>query len=186
MKSRAELFLDHLDGRIGSEPQFQLFGPDDGDLPRVTSIIYRDQPEAGLLTAFTYGLSLANHPDWKLGAPELVLCVESEDSAWGWAIADVAAQLRGKCPFSVGNTINFREQIAAYSAMSAFFVFFPTVLDREAATIRLPDRTVHIVGMYPIYEGEIGLIERIGPVAFWHSDNFDPYSVRRPDLSERS
>ena len=186
MKSRAELYLDHLDGLIDSEAQFQLFGPGEGDLPRVTSVVYRDQPEAGLLTAFTYGLSLAEHPDWKLGAPELVICVESEDSAWGWAIAEVAAQLRGKCPFCVGNTINFHEQIAAESAMSAFFVFFTSVLDREAATIKLPDRTIHIVGMYPIYEGEIGLIERIGPVAFWESDGYDPYSVHRPDLSERS
>ena len=183
MKSRAELYLDHLDGLIGAEPRFNLFGPEGGPLPRITSIIYSDQPEGGLLTAFTYGLSLAEHPDWKAGAPELVLCVESSDPAWGWAIAEVAARLRGQCPFCLGDTINFRERIAEESAMSAFFVFFSSVLDREAATVQLPDRMVHIVGMYPIYEGEIDLIRRVGPVAFWDLEGFDPYDVHRPDLS---
>ena len=91
--------------------------------------------------------------------------------------------LRGRCPFCIGNTINFRERIATESAMAAFFVFFPSVLDPEAATVNLPDRTIHIVGMYPIYEGEIDLIQRIGPVAFWDLDGFDPYDVHRPDLS---
>lgn len=183
MKSRAELYLDHLDGLIGAEPRFNLFGPEGGPVPRITSIIYPDQPEDGLLTAFTYGLSLADHPDWKAGAPELVLCVESGDPAWGWAIAEVAARLRGQCPFCIGDTIDFRERIAEESAMSAFFVFFPSVLDREAATIQLPDRTVHIVGTYPIYEGEIDLIRRVGPVAFWDMEGFDPYDIHRPDLS---
>jgi hypothetical protein len=184
-KSRAELYLDHLDDLVGAEPEFQLFGPEDGDLPRVTSIIYRDRPEPGLLTAFTYGLSLADHPDWKLGAPELVLCVESENPAWSWAVAEVAAQLRGRCPFCIGNTINFGEQIADESAMSAFFVFFSNVLEKEAATVELPDRTIHIVGMYPIYDGELELIDRIGAVAFWQSDGYDPYDVGRRDLSKR-
>jgi Suppressor of fused protein (SUFU) len=185
MKSRVELYLDHLDELIGAEPQFQFLAPEGGPLPRITSIIYPDQPEDGLLTAFTYGLSLTDHPDWKLGAPELVLCVGSRDFAWGWAIPEVAARLRGQCPFCIGDTINFRERIADESAVSAFFVL-PTVLDREAATINLPDRPVHIVGMYSIYGGEIDLIRRTGPAAFWDLDGFDPYDVHRPDLSRRS
>jgi hypothetical protein len=183
MKSRAELYLEHIEELADAEPLFWLFGPEDGPLPPVTSIIYRDRPEAGLLTAFTYGLSLADHPDWKFGAPELVLCVQSEDLAWGWAIAQAAARLRGDCPFSIGNTIRFHEQIAPESTMSAFLVFFPTVLDREAATVKLPDRTVHIVGMYPIYEGEVDLVNRIGPAAFWDLEAYDPHDVGRPDLS---
>ena len=70
--------------------------------------------------------------------------------------------------------------------MSAFFVFYPSVLDREAATVKLPDRTVHVVGMYPIYEAEISLIQQIGPVAFWDLDGYDCYSVHRPNLSQQS
>jgi Suppressor of fused protein (SUFU) len=139
-----------------------------------------------VLTPFTYGLSLADHADWKLGAPELVICVQSEDPAWGWAVAEVASRLRGRCPFCIGNTINFQEQIAAESEMSAFFVFYPSVLDQESATVTLPERPVHIVGMYPIYEGEISIIQQIGPVAFWDLDGYDCYSVHRPDLSQRS
>ena len=186
MKTSAELFLEHLDNLTGADPRFNLFGPEGESLPRITSIVYPDSPEPGLLTAFTYGLSLADHADWKLGAPELVICVESEDSAWGWAIAEVAARLRGRCPFSIGNTINFHDQIAGESDMSAFFVFYPSVLDREAATVKLPDRTVHVVGMYPIYEAEISLIQQIGPVAFWDLDGYDCYSVHRPNLSQQS
>jgi hypothetical protein len=186
MKTRAELYLDHLDGLIGAEPHFQLFGPEGGSLPRVASIIYPDRPDVGLLTAFTYGLSLADHPEWTLGAPELVLSVESADRAWGWAIAEIAAKLRGDCPFCIGDTINFHERIAEESEMSAFFVCFPSVLDREAATVRLPDRTIHFVGMYPIYEGEIALIQRLGPANFWQLEGYDPWSVHRPDLSLQS
>jgi hypothetical protein len=183
MKSRAELYLDYLDGLMGIEPEFRFFGPEGGSQSRITSITYRDRPEDGLLTAFTYGLSLANHPDWKLGAPELLICVQSDDPAWGWAVAEVAARLRGQCPFSIGNTINFRERISEESEMSAFFVFFPIGLEREDAKVELPDRTIHLIGMYPIYEGEIDLIGRIGPLAFWELEGFDPYDIRRPDLS---
>ena len=32
MKSRAELYLDHLYGLIGVEPRFNLFGPEGGPL----------------------------------------------------------------------------------------------------------------------------------------------------------
>jgi hypothetical protein len=37
-----------------------------------------------------------------------------------------------------------------------------------------------------LLEDEIDLICRIGPLAFWKSDGFDPYDVRRLDLSLRS
>jgi hypothetical protein len=183
VKSWAELYLDHLDALIGAEPEFRVFGPEGEGQSRITSITYQDCPEVGLLTAFTYGLSLADHPDWKFGAPELLICVQSDDPAWGWAVAEVAAQLRGKCPFCIGNTINFHERITDESEMSAFFVFFPIGLEREDTKVEIPDRTVNIVGIYPIYEGEIDLIQRIGPLAFWDLDGFDPYEVHRPDLS---
>jgi hypothetical protein len=186
MKPRVELYLDYLEGLIGAEPRFQFFGPEGGSQSRITSITYPDRPEVGLLTAFTYGLSLADHPEWKLGAPKLLVCVQSDDPAWGWAVAEVAAQLRGECPFRIGDTINFHERIAEGSEMSAFLVFFPIGLEREDAKVELPDRTVNIPGMYPIYEGEIDLIRRIGPLVFWESDRFDPYDVRRPDLSLES
>ena len=183
MKSRVEAYLDYLDGLMGAEPEFHFFGPEDESQSRIISITYRDRPEAGMLTAFTYGLSLAAHPDWKLGAPELLICVQSDDPAWGWAVAEVAARLRGQCPFSISNTINFREQISEESDMSAFFVFFPIGLEREDVKFELPDRTINLIGMYPIYEGEIDLIGRIGPLAFWEFEGFDPYDVHRSDLS---
>ena len=44
MKSRAELYLDYLDGLMGAEPEFQFFGPEGGSQSRITSITYRDRP----------------------------------------------------------------------------------------------------------------------------------------------
>ncbi|MFD7481046.1 hypothetical protein ACFV8Z_55790 [Streptomyces sp. NPDC059837] len=75
----------------------------------MTEIVYDDLPD-GLLTTLTYGLSLAEHPDWQHGSPELCLSVNSTNVIWAHAVGFLAEQLRGTCPFSYGSTINFGER----------------------------------------------------------------------------
>ena len=55
----------------------------DEGLPGVTTIVYENTPEKGVITSFTYGLSLGHHPDCRNGRPELALTVRSDDFAWG-------------------------------------------------------------------------------------------------------
>jgi suppressor of fused protein SUFU len=153
--------------------------------------VYADLPEPGHLTGLTYGLSLAEHPDWHAGKPELCICVQSEDVAWALAVAHLAESLRGDCPFDYGSTIDFGERISDESEMASFVIFAPVVLDRddyqhihvgggpEANGQADPDDVVNIAGCYPIHDVELEFIQEQGLEAFWQLE-WDPYDVTRP------
>jgi hypothetical protein len=93
------------------EPRFLPIDSTHDGLKGVTVIAYDNLPD-GLSTALTYGLSLADHPDWKHGRPELCISVRSSDDGWAWALGHLAERLRGSCPFSCGNTIGFGEPVS--------------------------------------------------------------------------
>lgn len=181
MPSRAERYLAHLDGLSGGvEPRFVPVDSTKPGLQRVMVLAYEDLPE-GLLTAVTYGLSLAEHADWRLGKPELCISVGSTDLAWALAIGTLAERLRGDCPFSYGNTINFGERVSPDSEMTAFAVFAPSVLDPEDYSgIDVGDeKPISLAGCYPIHEVEKDYIAEHGLEAFWRLD-WAPYDVTRP------
>ena len=134
-----------------------------------------------MITCITYGLSLENHPDWKFGRPELIITIDSKDMSWAQVVGYLANNLRGDCPFSYSNTINFREKISSDSEMDAFLVFAPAILDKkDFANIDIGlNYKVNIVGLYPIYSSEIEYIEKNGLEKFWKHPNFDMYNVNR-------
>ncbi len=181
----AERYLAHLYEIFQVEPEFFQMEQLDPALPAVTALIYKDVPEPGFMTGITYGLSLVDHPDWKLSRPELCITVESGETAWANVAAFVANGLRGNCPFTYGSTINFHEPIHEQSAMSAFFVFAPSILERkDYAEIEIgTDYKVSINGLYPIHESEIDMIASMGLKDFWHHDDFDPFDVRRKEIN---
>ena len=184
MASRVEKYLRHLD-RIsgGVEPLFFPVASTKPGLRGVTEIVYRDLPE-GLLTTLTYGLSTAEHADWRHGTPELCMTVRSDDLIWAHALGHLAEGLRGDCPFSYGNAIDFGERIAPGSAMSGFTVFAPAALPREDALgievgpEPVRDR-INVQGVYPVHASELQFIAEAGFGAFWELD-WDPYDVGRP------
>jgi hypothetical protein len=178
--TRVERYLAHVDRLSGGrEPRFQPIGEPPGSDP-LTSIIYHDLPGLGDLTALTYGLSLAEHPSWRYGKPELLISVRSTDIAWGLAIGHLAKSLRGRCPFTYGDTINFG-RITAESAMTAFLIFAPTVLDRpDYEGIDVGDQIpVNLAGCYPIHQIEQEYIADEGLQKFWHLD-WHAEDVTRP------
>jgi hypothetical protein len=189
VSSRVERFLAHLDEISGGlEPRFFPIDVGQPGTPRVTVISYEDVPEPGFLTAITYGLSLADHDEWRLGRPELCISVRSRDPAWGLAVGTLASSLRGRCPFRYGDTIGFGQPVTAESAMTSFVVFAPAILDREAyANIDVSDPgrehrdLINIAGMYPIHECERAYIGDKGLEAFWKLD-WDPNDVSRPSV----
>ena len=80
--NNAELFIRHLDQVVGrSEDGIRPVESSDPKWPLVAVFVYKDWPELGHITGFTFGLSPANHPDWKFGRPELMIAVESADEA---------------------------------------------------------------------------------------------------------
>lgn len=181
MESPVETYLAHLDSIFEREPLFFDNESKDADLPGVTSIVYKDIPEPGYITGFTYGLSIVEHPDWKHCRPELCISVRSEGLEWARVAGYVANQLRGDCPFSYGDSINFREQISDESEMDAFFVFAPSIIGPELYDhIEIgTDYRVCIAGLYPMFSDEMPVLDKIGLKDFWHHENFDLYDVNR-------
>lgn len=182
-KSRAERFPDALDELFQVEPEFFIVEKRTPERPALTAIVYRDVPEQGTITGITYGLSEVPHPDWKHGRPELIISVDSSDTAWPLAVADMAANLRGKCPFCYGDVINFGEQVSDESDMSAFLVFAPSILDREDTVIDVGDWKINLAGVFPIYDSERDVYSKIGLEAFWHHPDFDLFAVQRARVS---
>src|SRR6185295_7090236 len=114
MKSSVEFYLEWLDELAGKEGEYHLI-TDEKETPPLWVMIYQDMPEAGSLSAFTYGLSSVDHPDWKLGCPELVVCVDSKDKNWGLAVGYLAKKYRRISAFSYGTIHRFGEKISPES-----------------------------------------------------------------------
>ena len=181
-QSRVERFLAHLDELSGGvEPRFLPIDSSHPGLKGVTAITYTGIPEQGMLTAITYGVSLVDHPEWRLGKPELCIAVRSSDVVWAQAVGFIAEQLRGDCPFCYGDTLNFGARITPDSDMTAFVIFAPAVLDRDGfLDIDVGDQLpVNIAGCYPIHESERQFIRTNGLEAFWKLD-WDMYDTQRP------
>ena len=183
-KTSVEKYLEHLDKVFQQEPIFFGGGKDENGIPNVTTMVYKDVPEKGFITGITYGLSLIKHPDWKFGRPELCISVESEDESWAEVAGFLANSLKGDCPFSYGQTINFRERISEESEMNAFFIFAPSTLEKEDySNIEIgAEYKINIAGLYPIYANEMNVIEDIGLENFWKHKDFDNYSVKRKEI----
>ena len=184
--SHFEKYLAYLDDIFVVEPLFFSNESLIEGIGNVTAIVYQDIPEPGMITGFSYGLSLYAHPDWKYGRPELCISVDSSDVAWGEVVGFLANQGRGNgnIAFCYGDTINFREQIADDSSMDAFLLFAPAILAREQySEIDVgAEYKINIAGLYPIYSSEIDTYHRIGLYEFWHHPKFELYSVTRPPI----
>jgi hypothetical protein len=184
-QDRLKRYLAYLDSIFAMEPEFHH--PLESTIagaPKVACMAYKNVPEPGHITGVTYGLSKVEHPKWRLRRPELIISVRSTDVHWPLAVAEVANQLRGRCPFTYGEVIDFEDRIAQDSEMSAFFVFAPSILERDAyldIDVGGPQKLA-LAGMYPIYDSERKALSELGLDRFWHHPNFDLYDVRRPRI----
>ena len=181
--NNAELFMHHLDWVTGrSKDVIRQVKSSDPNLPSVAVFVYRDWPEAGFITGFTFGLSAGEHPDWKFGKPELMISVESADESWAFAVGYMAESLRGNCPFCYGSKINFRAKISEESELDAFLVFAPPFLKNDQKAVKLSSYACNIAGMYPMFSSEFSLYDELGLEKFWHLRGWDPLNVRRQPL----
>ena len=182
--NNAELFVRHMDSITGrSEDIIQKIESTHSGLPSVAVFVYKNWPEPGFITGFTFGLSTANHPDWKFGRPELMISMESLDEAWPLAMGYMAESLRGKCPFCYGNTINFNAPISEEADLDAFLIFAPPYLTREQMAVPLGDFTCNIAGMYPLFRSEVALYEKLGLKQFWDLPDWDPLNPYRKPMA---
>ena len=69
--------------------------------------------------------------------------------------------------------------------MNSFLVFEPTAKeDQLFAPIGLPGGQIALRMVYPLYEGEVGLIQKVGIRKFMGLPQYDFFNVGRPDLSK--
>lgn len=149
---------------------------------KIQIFYFEDLPEEGTLTAVTCGLSNADHPDWIRGKPELIVSLDTNDKSWGLAAGYFASAFFNQKRFSYGDLFKLDDPISSENEMNAYFVFAPSFLDQEQATFQLPDRVIHLAGMYPLYDSEIETYHKIGLKAFWHSEGFDLYNPGRSQI----
>jgi len=181
VSTRVERYLHHLDSITGGvEPRF-LPVPGPTGQPRVTMLVYQELFAPGLITAFSYGLSLFEHPEWRQGKPELCITVQGDRTDATLAIGRIADGLGGSCPFSYGNVIRLGHPVEPGSGMSTIVVFAPVYLERsQYLNIDVgEDRPIGIAGCYPIHEAEAEHINTQGLQAFWSGD-WDPFDLSRP------
>ena len=93
-----------------------------------------------------------------------------------------ASEYQGIRPFCYGDLYTLDSPISDESEMVGYFIFAPSFLDKDQSTIKLPSKTIHLAGMYPIYEEEIEIYKKIGLKEFWYSEGFDLYNVHRPNI----
>jgi hypothetical protein len=186
LKKDHQVFLEFLNDTFGTESVIRRMGPEKQGWRSVYCFFYRDTPEEGMSTTVTYGLSEAHHPDWISGRPELIITVRSTSEEWGLAAGFFAASFRGERTFEYGSLFTLDEPISTESGMSALFAFAPAILDSGRWRVELSTKTLNLIGMYPLYPGEVDLYRRIGLERFWKLEGYDIYSVTRPDLSINS
>ena len=185
MTAPIEQYLTILEAWTGTEGRHDRV-TDDRENPPVWVFSYPGYPVPGGITGFTYGLSSVDNPLWRLGKPETVISVDSESLDWPLAGGFLVKRFRGKSAFEYGDVLRFGERIVDESEMSAVVVFIPTDIPENAGSLKLPDRTINLVQLYPIYEEEIDLIRQHGPEEFLTRDDVDFHDVHRPNLGKIS
>ena len=147
----AERLLHHYDRLAGSTPRFVRVS-DEAASPAMLVAIYRGFPEPGALTGFTMGLSHFHPPGG--GHKEAFICMRDTHDRWALACGFIAFQLRERCPFVCGDTINFRAQIAPSSTMSAFLIVHPRHIAPSDGVVDVGIRRIELVELLPLYEEE--------------------------------
>ncbi len=70
--------------------------------------------------------------------------------------------------------------------MSAFFLFWPTILEKDQLQLQLSDRKINFAQAYPIFESEGDLIAKIGAEKFFMTEDLEFADIKRKDYSLRN
>jgi hypothetical protein len=149
--NQSEFLLAHYDRIVGSEARYVTVS-DPGVRPVMNVAIYSDFPESGSLAGFTVGLSLFHPPNGD--HKELFTCMHDDDDKWLLACGFIAYQLREVCPFTCGDTINFKTQISRSSEMSAFLIAHPLHIGSNDTVIETETTKIELIQLVPIYDHE--------------------------------
>jgi hypothetical protein len=190
MIQKSKLFVQHLVDTLGAYSSIIGIETHNEELGMVLGVVYQDYPEPGLTSGFTYGLSAVRHPEWKTYKPELCITVESAKDDWISAVARLVEWNRTNHPFLPGSLFHYGQAIAGDTQMDSFLVFNeeigearPIIPDSQRS-VQLQDETIQIYQIYPLYHNEVEFIKKVGIRKFAGLQEYVPYQVKRPDLSE--
>ena len=65
------------------------------------------------------------------------------------------------------------------------FVYRPQFMNEEQIKFELPDRTIFLAGLFPMYDEEVPMYETKGIQEFWNTPGFDPYNPRRASIAPK-
>ena len=150
----ADRLLDHFERVAGSPGSLTRVSPPEASAQVFVSV-HRGFPEPDSICGFTMGLSNVHSPTSD-GPPhrELFIAMTDTREDWAFAVAFLAHQLQGRCGFTTGDVINFREEIAESSRMTGFLVTPAALLGADDADVDQGFRQVAIRQLVPLYESE--------------------------------
>jgi len=156
-------YLDFLHTRAGGGYEIFSVQPREESDGRVLAVAYRDVPERGYVTGFTYGASLVS-ANRDVRHRELTITMRSTDTEWARVPAALVAAFRGMREFNFGNVIGHVRPYVDHSPMSSVFLVNPVNVwrDRESESRLngpiLDGVKVGFVGVYPIHRSEFEYI----------------------------
>lgn len=183
--ARAEQYLQYLKATIGIEAE--IIGVETDNNDAILVAVCPNYPEVGLTTGLTYGLSEAQHDDWRKWnwKPELAITVASTETEWLLAAAHLIDSHRHTSSFAPGSLFDLGNIVHPESEMQAFLVFNLTIdTPKHLDNIILGDNdAVKVLGLYPLYVGEVAMLHKVGMRKFFELPEYRLFSINRPDLS---
>ena len=175
-----KLWLQALERRFGKVAEIRNVKVGDG--PTIFVFFFRELPRPGMTTAVTCGLARADHPEWKIGRPELMVSMRSDRLDWGLTAGFLASAYFKKKRFAYGDVFRVDMPLAEDTEMKAYVLFAPGFLKPEQAKFQLGGKPIQLVSLYPLHEAEVALYERIGLEALWHTEGFEVDNPSRPPV----
>lgn len=180
---RFSQYVDRLASLTGVTPTLRDIASPDNEVGRVVAVVCVDFPGSGYVTGFTYGLSLANHPEWGASRRELSIAVRSSEIEWAIIPSRAVDALRVISSFPRGRAIGYKSRFVENSEMSSLLVSDSTDsgdlthfnLDLDGTGLGEAD-IVDVVEAYPIHASEREFVKERGFKKFWGLgwDRFDP------------
>lgn len=150
--------------------------------PAIRLFEYTDYPKSGLFSIVTYGVSEASCNQWKTEKPEFILTINSHFDQWSGFLGLITDLRRGQSDFREGYCCCSLAPITESSKLQG--LCFGGTVNMPINPIPLTDKRIIIRLAFPIYLGEIEIINRQGIKWFIEKVGKENLSdLRRPDLS---
>lgn len=164
MRSTIEKYRDHLESLIGNRAEVFRYASIDKGYPPVFTLTFDDTAQKYGKIIFTYGLSYRAIPEWKEQRIELCLRTGSQDATWGHALGFLANNLRTKCPFTLGQIIQFGQQISKESTATQFLITpFQEHCNLPSDVIDINKKSsIKLLEIFPVTDIEANAIQRQG------------------------